>query len=266
MRAAPLMRRMSLVRRMSTLSADPEHLTLGFIGLGLMGTEMARVLSRDGHHHVVLWNRTEDRAFELMGEGLPVSVASTPREVVEKADVTFSMLPTPAASAAVFDGDDGVLAGVCEGKTIVDCATLREEDMISMAEHVEHAGGAFLEAPVAGSTGPAKAGELVFLAGGLLEDYERALPHFELMGKSAKLCGDVGAGTRTKLILNSGMATMLAALAEMLALAEGADVDSAQLLEVISESAIAMPMAALKGPKVMMMLVLPGCSRCFRSC
>lgn len=163
------------------------------------------------------------------------------------------MLSTPAASRAVFEGEEGVLAGVSEGTTIVDCATLAEADMQRMEQQVNAKGGKFLEAPVSGSKGPAYSGLLIFLCAGAEAAYEDATVRSALkaMGKAKHFFGDVGGGTRAKLVVNSLMGTMMAAFGESLALAESVGLDGDTMLEVIGQGAVQSPMYALKGPKML---------------
>lgn len=122
---------------------------IGFIGLGIMGEGMAARLLSEGiagasdDKPLVVWNRSENKCMALK-ERFPdktIIVKSTAKEVVESCDVTYSMLSTPEASQAVFDGDDGVLAGISNGKSIVDCATLAEADMQRMNDAVVEKGG-----------------------------------------------------------------------------------------------------------------------------
>jgi len=223
---------------------------LGFIGsAGIMGNGMSRRLLES--FDLIIWNRNITKSMELhMYSTQRVTVASSPRELVESSDITLSMLPTPEASRQVFEGPDGVLAGIRKDKSIVDCATLRPADMKRMHDAVKAKGGRFLEAPVSGSKVPAQLGQLVFLAAGdqsLYKDIEEALA---LMGKAQYFLGEVGAGTAMKLVVNKIMGEMMASLAEGMLLAEKSLLEPSQLIEVLSLAAIANPMFALKGPKI----------------
>jgi 3-hydroxyisobutyrate dehydrogenase-like beta-hydroxyacid dehydrogenase len=122
---------------------------VGFIGLGIMGKGMAARLLSQGvagtqEKPLVVWNRTPSKctAFAQQFANKNIVVMGTAREVVEACGITYSMLSTPEASKAVFDMDDnGVLAGVSSGKSIVDCATLAESDMQRMNDAVVYKGG-----------------------------------------------------------------------------------------------------------------------------
>ena len=120
----------------------------GFIGIGIMGEGMAARLLSQGvagteENPLVVWNRTGAKCTAL-AEKFPdkkVIVKATAKEVVEACGVTYSILSTPEASKIVFESETGVLAGVSAGKSIVDCATLAEADMIRMNAAVTGKGG-----------------------------------------------------------------------------------------------------------------------------
>lgn len=197
---------------------------IGFIGLGIMGSGMAANLAKAGRE-LVIWNRTATKATEFSST-YPAAVADTPREVVAACDVTYLMLSTPAAAQAVYNGEDGVLAAVSQGKTIVDCATLTPEDMIHFSAQVKSRNGNFLEAPVSGSKGPAENGTLLFLTAGDRSAFEQTQADLDIMGKASFFLGEVGAGTRMKLVVNMIMGSMLASLGEGLNLARGSGTSS----------------------------------------
>lgn len=203
---------------------------------------------------LVIWNRTGSKCTELKDKfpDKTVIIKETAREVVEACAVTYSMLSTPEASKIVFEGENGVLAGVAAGKSIVDCATLAEADMQRMDAAVQEKGGRFLEAPVSGSKGPAATGALIFLCAGS-EDLFNEIKDSALaaMGKASHFFStQVGFGTRAKLVVNSLMGTMLAAFGEGLALSESVGLDPNKMVEVIGQGAIQSPMFNLKGPKM----------------
>mmetsp|Transcript_18324 Transcript_18324/g.21135 ORF Transcript_18324/g.21135 Transcript_18324/m.21135 type:complete len:319 (+) Transcript_18324:86-1042(+) len=232
---------------------------IGFIGLGIMGEGMAARLLSEGiagtkEKPLVVWNRTGSKCTDLekkFSEKV-VIVKETAKDVVECCGVTYSMLSTPEASKAVFEGDSGVLAGVTEGKTIVDCATLAEDDMLRMSKQVSEKGGRFLEAPVSGSKGPAANGSLIFLCAGSQEVFNEVKDDgLNAMGKASHYFSKtVGYGTRAKLVVNSLMGTMLTAFGEGLALSESVGLDPETMIEVIGQGAIQSPIYNLKGPKM----------------
>lgn len=121
---------------------------VGFIGLGIMGEGMAARLLSEGvagtdDKPLVVWNRSSEKCTAL-ADKFPdknVVIKTTAKDVVEASTVSYSMLSTPEASKAVFEGEAGTLAGVSAGKCIVDCATLAEADMQSMNQAVVEKGG-----------------------------------------------------------------------------------------------------------------------------
>uniref|UniRef100_A0A7S2HKP1 6-phosphogluconate dehydrogenase NADP-binding domain-containing protein n=1 Tax=Helicotheca tamesis TaxID=374047 RepID=A0A7S2HKP1_9STRA len=234
---------------------------IGFIGLGIMGEGMAQCLLKEKvagtkDTPLVIWNRTKSKctAFEeTYGQEYTIVIKDSAKDVVECCGFTFSMLSTPEASAAVFNAPDGVLAGVSDKSSIIDCATLAESDMKGMSEAVVAKGGRFLEAPVSGSKVPAATGALIFLCAGSKAVFDEPIIQSSLnaMGKASHFFSEqVGYGTRAKLVVNSLMGTMVAAYSEALALAENSDLDASKMIEVIGQGAIQSPVYGLKGPKM----------------
>lgn len=192
----------SRARQIKSQAAAPPA-KVGFIGLGVMGLPMVANLGK-AFPDLVVWNRSDKTAAlrdSLSSTQSAVTVAATPADVVRQADITFSMLSTPEAVREVFHiGPDAAMAGVGDGKAIVDCSTLQVEDMLVTADEVQNRGGRFLEAPVSGSKGPAETGNLIFLCAGDrgVFDHGATQTAFEYMGKKAFFLGDVGNGTRMK--------------------------------------------------------------------
>jgi 3-hydroxyisobutyrate dehydrogenase-like beta-hydroxyacid dehydrogenase len=246
---------------MTTPSDDTTTVSgIGFVGLGIMGEGMAARLLSEGiagttdTPPLIIWNRTSSKCTMLQ-ENFPnhaVIIKNSPKDVVQACAITYSMLSTPEAARSVFDADDGVLAGITSGRAIVDCATLAESDMQRMNGAITAAGGRFLEAPVSGSKVPALTGTLIFLCAGSEELFNEVRgTGLKAMGKASHFFGaDVGAGTRAKLVVNSLMGTMLAAFGEGLALSQAVGLDPAVMIEVMGQGAIASPIYAMKGPKM----------------
>lgn len=216
----------------------------GFIGLGIMGSAMAKNLLKAGFE-VTLWNRSSAKAAEFVALG--AHLAGSPREVVETCPVTFAMLADPVAAEAVCFGRDGVLNGVGPGKGYVDMSTVDAGTARKIAAEIHARGGRFLEAPVSGSKKPAEEGNLVILAAGDRSLYDEALPGLEKMGKKLLFLGQVGNGANMKLTVNMVMGGMMAAFCEGLALAGVAGLEAHDLLDVLDAGALANPMFRLKG-------------------
>lgn len=217
---------------------------LGFLGLGIMGSPMARNLLKGGFD-VTVWNRTPERAAILAAEG--ASVASMPQEVTARCDLTFAMLADPAAAREVALGASGAAAGIGKGRGYIDMSTVDPETSSAIAAAVTAAGGRFLEAPVSGSKKPAEDATLIIMAAGDRGLHDEALPALERMGKKVLFLGETGSGARMKIVVNMIMGVMMAGLAEGLALAGKSGLSSEDLLEILDSGAMSNPMFRLKG-------------------
>jgi 3-hydroxyisobutyrate dehydrogenase-like beta-hydroxyacid dehydrogenase len=216
----------------------------GFIGLGIMGSAMARNLLKAGFS-VTVWNRSTEKCAELAALG--ADIAATPRAVVEACRITFAMLADPAAAEAVCFGADGVLAGIGAGKGYVDMSTVDAATSGKIGAAITGKGGRFLEAPVSGSKKPAEDGTLIILAAGDRTLYDEAIPGMERMGKKILFLGETGKGAEMKLVVNMVMGGMMAIFCEGLALGAKAGLSQTDLLDVLDAGAIANPMFKLKG-------------------
>ena len=216
----------------------------GFIGLGIMGSAMARNLVKAGFD-VTVWNRSPEKGTPLAELG--ARTAPTPRAVIEACPVTFAMLADPEAAEAVCFGTNGVLEGLTPGKGYVDMSTVDAAASRKIGAAVTARGGRFLEAPVSGSRKPAEEGTLVILTAGDRSLYEEAMPGFDRMGKKILYLGEVGNGANMKLVVNMVMGGMMAVFCEGLALGEKAGLDQADILDVLDAGALANPMFRMKG-------------------
>ena len=224
---------------------------IGFIGVGIMGKGMASCLLK-AKRSLVVWNRDASKAQKL-AEAYPglVTVVKSPGDVIAKCALTYSMLSTLEASKAVFPQ---IIDSIRDGKSLVDCATLTPERMQLMNDDVIANGGRFLEAPVSGSKVPAAQGALIFLCGGDRNLYDQVKPDLSEMGKADFHYGDVGSGSKMKLVVNMVMGNMMVALGEGLALCEASQLpadDEAGLLKVLDLGIMANGLFKLKGPKML---------------
>ena len=167
-------------------------LNIGFIGLGIMGAPMAGHLLAAGHR---LFVRTRSKVPEALAAA---TVCASPKEVAEKADIVFTMLPdTPDVEAVLF-GKDGVAAGLSKGKTVVDMSSISPIDTKAFAGKINELGCDYLDAPVSGGEVGAKAASLTIMVGGPEAAFQRIRPLFERMGKNITLVGGNGDGQTTK--------------------------------------------------------------------
>ncbi|WP_053219987.1 NAD(P)-dependent oxidoreductase [Virgibacillus senegalensis] len=220
---------------------------IGFIGLGIMGENMASNLLAVGEK-LTVHNRTKSKAQPLLDKG--AEWASSPKEVAEKADIVFTMLTNPGAVESVALGEDGLLKGLSENKIWVDCSTVNPEFSKAMANKTEAAGCRFIDAPVAGSKDPAEKGLLNFLVGGNEQDVKEVKSYLDIMGKSIQYMGSHGNGIATKLAVNLSLVTSMATFAEAVTFGESLGLDRKQLIDVLLTLPVTAPV--LKGKREMM--------------
>ena len=206
---------------------------VAFLGLGRMGVLMAGHVLSAGHD-LVVWNRTPGRAHELVGRG--ASEADTAAEAVRDADVVVLMLFGPDSVREVLPEVAGAAAF---GTLVIDGTTIGPEAAQEFAALVANSGLRYVDAPVAGSTGPAAEGTLGVLVGGSQQDYQDALPLLHLWGAPEKVrrVGQVGSGSALKLCVNQGLGVMAAGLGESLRLGARLGLDRDVLLDVLSATA-----------------------------
>lgn len=208
---------------------------IGFIGLGVMGAEMARHLARAGHE-VTVFNRTLARAQDWAAHH-PGRAAATPAEAAAGAELVFCCVRNDEQLAQVMLADDGVLAASADGAVIVDHTTAsaglaRELSRLSLARGV-----GFVDAPVTGGREGAENGTLSVMAGGRIEDFERARPVIECYARAVRLLGPSGSGQLAKMVNQICLAGLIEGLAEGLHFAEQAGLDPNAVVEVISQGA-----------------------------
>jgi 2-hydroxy-3-oxopropionate reductase len=211
---------------------------VGFIGLGIMGRPMAENLIAAGYD-LVAYNRTREKAEELEG----ATVAKSPKEVAEQSDIIITMLPDSPQVEEVLLGEDGVLAGVKDGALIVDMSTISPVVTEELAEKVREQGASMLDAPVSGGDVGAIGGTLAIMVGGSEEDFERALPFFEVMGAAVTHVGPTGAGQVVKAANQIVVALTIEAVSEALVLGSKGGVAPEKILDVLG--------GGLAGNKVM---------------
>jgi 3-hydroxyisobutyrate dehydrogenase-like beta-hydroxyacid dehydrogenase len=212
--------------------------TLGFVGLGHMGGNMAARFLAAGY---TVYGESRDRrhAEDLVHEGL--GWRDTPREVAESADVLFTSLPDDDVLESVASGPDGILAGLTEPKIWVDVSTVSPHASRELAGRVHELGAAMLDAPVSGSVPQVQAGALTIMAGGDERAYARVEPILRELGTPTHI-GENGQGLVLKLAINISLAVQMLAFAEGLLLAARAGIDRKLAMEVMTRSAIGSPM------------------------
>lgn len=204
---------------------------IGFIGLGIMGKPMAHHLLEAGYE-LNVYNRSQPAIDELAAKG--AKPAASAKEVAEKSDVVITMLPDTPDVETVVLGENGVLAGAHNGLLLIDMSTISPIVTKKIASEVEKKGVRMLDAPVSGGDKGAIAGTLSIMIGGDAEDFERAKPIFEAMGKTIVHCGASGAGQIVKACNQVAVALIIEAVSEALVLGSKAGVEPKIILEVLS--------------------------------
>ncbi|MER1966259.1 NAD(P)-dependent oxidoreductase [Castellaniella sp. GW247-6E4] len=203
---------------------------IGFCGLGLMGTPMARRLLAAGHE-LRVWNRSPARAAVLGVEG--ARVCETPRALGEQCDYVLMCVYDAAAVEAVVFGPQG-LAEAAGVAVVVDHSSIPPDATRRFAARLEQASGAvWVDAPVSGGTGGADAGTLAIMAGGPRAAFDAVEPVLTAYARRITHMGDTGAGQVAKLCNQTIVATTIAAIAEAVGLARDAGVDPARLAEAL---------------------------------
>jgi 3-hydroxyisobutyrate dehydrogenase len=221
--------------------------TLGFVGLGHMGGNMAARFLAAGYT-VYGESRNSRDAQDLAREGL--RWRDTPREIAEAADVVFTSLPDDGALESVAAGPDGILAGLAEPKVWVDMSTVSPRASREVAGRVQARGAAMLDAPVSGSVPQVQAGTLTIMVGGDEQAYARVEPILRELGTPTHI-GENGQGLVLKLAINISLAVQMLAFAEGLVLAERAGIDRTRAVEVMTQSPIGSPMLKARADLVL---------------
>lgn len=208
--------------------------TIAFLGLGAIGAPMAQHLPAHGFD-LIVWNRTCARA-ERLAKSVRASVAQTPAEAARASDVVITCLPSSHEVEGLLDGDDGLLAGLRRGATLVDCTSGDPATSRRIAARLRERGVAFVDAPVSGGKRGAEEGTLTVMCGGDAAVVERVRPVLSAFGKQIVHCGDVGAGDIVKAINQALLAIHIWATGEGLATLAKSGVDPRVGLEVINAS------------------------------
>jgi 3-hydroxyisobutyrate dehydrogenase len=207
-----------------------EH--IAFIGLGQMGTAMARNLLKAGYA-LTVYNRTRGKTKSLQDAG--ARVADSPRDAATDAEVVISMVADDVASRAVWIGDDSALAAMRSGALAIESSTLSVEWVRELGMRAKTRGVDFVDAPVRGGPANAEAAQITFLVGGETKAFERARPILEKLGSALDHLGGVGNGAAMKLLNNMMIAVEIELFHEALTLAERLGLDVNQAATLLAE-------------------------------
>jgi 3-hydroxyisobutyrate dehydrogenase-like beta-hydroxyacid dehydrogenase len=221
---------------------------LAFVGLGAMGSRLARRLLEAGYP-VTGYNRSAEKARALVEAGL--RVAPSPRVAAAAADVVFTMVTDDAALRAVVLGTDGVLEGLRPGATLVEMSTVSPEVTREIGAAVAARGGAMVDAPISGSTVSVEQGVASVQVGGDAAVVERVRPYLMAMGPNGVThVGALGIAKAMKLATNLGVAVQILAFCEAVLLAEKSGVPREAAVDALMRSVIASPLVKYRGPFV----------------
>lgn len=220
---------------------------VGFIGLGIMGSRMAANVQKQGVE-LVVHNRTAEKAAPLLEKG--ARWAETPATLAEQVDILFTVLAHPEAVSEMAVGIEGFLSHLRSGALWVDCSTVNPSFSRQMAAEAKACGVHFVDAPVAGTKGPAEAGQLLFLVGGETADVAACQPFFEAMGRRTIHVGGHGMGTSLKMVFNLLLAEAMVAFSEGMVLGQALGIDQDRLFDLLLGSAVVAPFVTGKRGKI----------------
>lgn len=206
---------------------------VGFIGLGVMGKNMAANVLK-GDYKLKVYDVVESVVAEFKEKG--AEVGSSPADASKDCDIIMTSLPNSQIVETVILGKNGVLEGAKEGAIIVDLSSITPKTIQSISKKCSDKGVEVIDAPVSGGVAGAEAGTLTIMVGGKQEALEKVMPVLECVGKKINHVGEVGAGDTVKLVNNLLLGVNMVACAEAMALGTKAGIKPEVLYEIISQS------------------------------
>jgi 2-hydroxy-3-oxopropionate reductase len=228
-----------------TMRRNEQNATVGFVGLGTMGREMALNLLKAGFA-VCAYDVRKEAIDDLVTQG--ATGAESPADAARDADIVISMLPDTPQVEEIIYGEGGLLASPPRGRLLVDMSTISPVAVRRMHADLKAAGVEFLDAPVSGGPVGAKNASLSIMVGGDRDAFLRAEPYFRAMGTTITHVGDAGAGQTVKLCNQLVCGINLQAICEALALGRASGVDLEQLRNVLLGGSAASWMLDKLGP------------------
>ena len=204
---------------------------IGFIGLGLMGGNMAENLQNKGYELIVM-DLSKDAVAACVARG--AKTASTAKELAEGSDIVMFCLTTSAVVEKIVYAEDGILAGIKEGAVLVDFGTSIPSSTKKIGADLAAKGAGMIDAPLGRTPAHAKDGLLNIMAAGDIDTFNKVKPVLEDQGENVFHLGELGAGHTTKLINNFMGMTTVCAMSQAFAVAELAGVDRQQLFDIMS--------------------------------
>jgi 3-hydroxyisobutyrate dehydrogenase len=213
---------------------NPENTVIGFIGTGVMGKSMAGHLLNAGYP-LVVYSRTKDKARELLDRG--AEWAATPKEVAEKASVTFTMVGYPSDVEEIYFGENGLINNGTSGCYLIDMTTSAPTLAIKIFDEAKKHGIQAIDAPVSGGDVGAKEAKLSIMVGSERGAFDAVRPILDLLGTNVVYQGNPGAGQHTKMCNQIAIASNMIGVCEAIIYAEKAGLDPENVLKSITTGA-----------------------------
>jgi 3-hydroxyisobutyrate dehydrogenase-like beta-hydroxyacid dehydrogenase len=227
-------------------SLSNNNTRLGFIGIGHMGSRIAKRLLQHGYQ-VIAYNKSREAAEALLEFG--ATVADGIAELASQADVVLSSLTNDDAVKSVYTDPQGVLAHLRRGSAIIEMSTVSPATSRELYSLSREGGVKFMDSPVSGSTPAAEEGKLTLFCGGDEEFFQAAKPIFSSIASQYFYLGGAGSGTAMKLVANTLLGVGMQAIAESVALGQKEGLDRHRLLEVLAHTAVVAPAHLGKLPR-----------------
>jgi len=219
-------------------SLTAKQVKIGFIGLGNMGSRIARRLVDHGYQ-LSVYDRDPAKVAAIAAQG--AVVATSISELASTADVILSCLTNDQAVESVYTGPEGVFVGARSGTVVLEMSTISPENSRELYRRGARGGIEVMDVAISGSTPAAEQGALTLLVGGNRELFSAAEPIFEAVAKKYFLLGGPGSGTAMKLVVNTLLGVGMQAIAEAVVLGQKVGLNRERLLEVLSQTAVIAP-------------------------
>jgi 3-hydroxyisobutyrate dehydrogenase-like beta-hydroxyacid dehydrogenase len=220
---------------------------IAFIGLGIMGSNMASNLAKN-NVNLTVYNRTP-KSFETFGNS-NIAIADSVKNAVKDADIVFSMLSTPQVVEEVFFGAKGALNAMKKNAIWADSTTVNPSFSMKAFEEAKKSEIRFLDTPVSGSKIPAEKAELIFLVGGEEKTLDEILPYLNMMGSKVMHIGDIGKGASFKMLVNMMLAQSMLVFSEAILLGEKMGISKDFLLDTVPNLIVSAPFTKLKAQSI----------------
>ena len=220
---------------------------VGFIGLGIMGSGMARNLLKKGFD-LTVWNRTTSKMDDIVQQG--AKAANSPADLAAQCEVIILCVSDTPDVEAVLLGENGVIYGAHAGALVVDCSTISPIKTKEFADRLAEKGVHMLDAPISGGSEGAANGTLSIMVGGEADQVERAMPFLEAMGKTITHVGGNGAGQMVKLVNQILVVGGMLSLGEAFLFAQAGGLDLEKTLQAVAGGAAGSWALSNRGPQI----------------